>query len=295
MKHRNRAGHVALLSLREIFLIICAFLMIAPLVYMILCSFKSNVDLMNAPFSLHISWENVAANYNSVMKGTITTVTGIEYQMYTPFLTQVRNVVIVTFCALVFLIVCAVPFGYALGRRQFRGKSAFMIFIIFVQTVPLFGYLIAFYYLMDMLGFSNNLFGLGMVYAGVSMPGTIIFMRGFFVGFPGEIEEAAEVDGAGEFKRFVLIVLPMTKGIIMANVLVSFMGYWNEFGLASILLTDVDLKTISLNIMMTAASSTGMTYIFPLLVLSAVPVFILFTIFQKQITTGGLSMGSIKG
>ena len=298
MKYLNRrdaAKAISAKTVREIYLILTALIMLFPLVYMFISSGKSSQELANDPFLLRMSWENIRENYRMVFTGERLSPTGVAMKIYTPFFLQLRNVLIQVASALVFLVVCAVPIGYVLGRRNFKGKRAYLLFLIFIQTVPLFGYLIAFYVLMDAMGFTNNLIGTGLIFAGVSMPGAIIFLRGFFVSFPGEIEEAAEVDGAGEWKKFLWIIIPMARGIIVSIVLINFMGYWNEFGISSLLLTDPDLKTISINVMMTADAQNNQTYLFPLLVLSSVPTLLIFTLFQREITTGGLTMGSLKG
>ena len=292
----ERVRHIALRTLKELYLLVNAALMLFPLVYLIISSGKSSSELLLNPFGFPSSWSNFAANYASVITGEVELSGGLTIQMYTPFFTMLKNVVILTVCSLVFLIVCATPIGYAMGRRQFRGKTVYLLFVIFIQTVPLFGYLIAFYYLMDLMAFTDSLLGIALIYAGVSMPGAIIFMRGFFAGFPGEIEEAAEIDGAGEATCFFRIVVPMARGIIFAIVLVNFMGYWNEFAIANMLITNPSLRTISVNIMMTAdAGARYNTYTFALLTLSAIPTFLFFTIFQKGITSGGLTLGSLKG
>jgi N-acetylglucosamine transport system permease protein len=281
---------------RETVLIAAALSMVFPFVYMFVSSGKTGVDLINKPFAMLPSWVNLKANYASVFSGEIMRPSGLALKMFAPYLTMLKNTLILVVTALVFVIVGSVPIGYALGCREFRFKKAYMLFLVFIQAVPLFGYLIAFYFMMDMLGFSNNLIGIGMIYAGVSAPGTVIFFRGFYAGFPREIEEAAEVDGASEFRRFFTIVVPLSRGIIMSIILVSFMGYWNEFAIANILITKPDLKTIPVNVMLTSSvGSSALPYTFALLVLSAVPTLLFFTVFQKYITEGGLSLGSLKG
>ena len=292
---RKRAiAHVTLLTLRELYLILQAVLMIFPLVYLLLCSAKTSAAIAQSPFALPDSFSVFVENFRQAFTGQIVLAGNVSVQMYTPFLTMLKNTVILVLVALVFLVVCATPMGYVLGTRQFRGKNAVMFYVLFIQTVPLFGYLTAFYVLMDAIGFTNNLFAIGVIYAGVSMPSTILFMKGFYASFPREVEEAAEIDGAGEFRRFLMIVVPMSKGIVVSMVLVQFMGYWNEFAIVNLLVSQQNLRTIAINVMLTS-SSVYMTYTFALLVLSAVPTFVFFTVFQKRITQGGLSLGSIKG
>lgn len=295
MRYKRSTGATILLILREVYIVANALIMLFPLFYLIICAGKTSMQLVQSPFALPQGFDAYIKNFTSVFTGEIELVNGIKIQVYTPFLLLLKNVVIITAVGLLILVATAIPVGYALGRRQFKGKKAYMMFIILIQTVPLFGYLIAFYFCMDAIKMTNNLFGIGLIYAGVSMPTGILFMKGFFSDFPATVEEAAEIDGAGEAKRFFSIVMPMSKSVIAAIVLVQFMGYWNEFAIANLLITDPNLWTISIAIMHTDSSAIYITYAFALLLLSAVPTFIFFTSFQKGITRGGLSLGSLKG
>lgn len=294
LSRKRAAAHYTLITLREIYLILQAVFMLFPLVYLVLCSAKTSSAIAQSPFSLPDSFGVIVDNFRQALTGQIMLPGNIAIQMYTPFVTMLKNTVVLVVIALLFLVVCATPMGYVLGTRRFRGKNAVMFYVLFIQTVPLFGYLTAFYVLMDAIGFTNDLFAIGIIYAGVSMPSTILFMKGFYASFPKEVEEAAEIDGAGEFRRFMMIVVPMSKGIVISMILVQFMGYWNEFAIVNLLVSEQNLRTISINVMLTS-SSVYMTYTFALLVLSAVPTFVFFTVFQKRITQGGLSLGSIKG
>ena len=121
-------------------------------------------------------------------------------------------------------------------------------------------------------------------------------MQGFYKSFPSAIEEAALIDGCGEFKKFIYIVIPMSKGIIASMAVINFMGYWNEVGISSLMLNDMNLFTISIGVLSTN-TQTGLmnyAYVMALLVLSALPNMIFFTVFQRSITKG-VSLGGVKG
>ncbi len=297
MRYTSKAAaakHRALIGLREGYLILQIFLMMFPLVYLILCSMKSYEAIIQSPFSLPTGFSDMIANFKMAFSGNIEIAGGYLIPMYTPFFEMLTNTLYLVAIALIFMVVAATPMGYVMGARKFKGKEAVMLYVLFIQTVPLFGYLTSFFVLMDKISFTNNLTATGIIYAGVSIPGVILFMKGFYSSFPVEVEEAAMLDGANELQRFVLIVLPMSKGIIIALVLTQFMGYWNEFALVNLLVSEPELRTISINVMMTS-SSIYQTYTFALLVLSALPTLFFFTVFQKRITQGGIAVGSVKG
>jgi raffinose/stachyose/melibiose transport system permease protein len=152
------------------------------------------------------------------------------------------------------------------------------------------------YMFADKMNLTNDLLGIIPIYVAVSLPQCIVLMQGFYSSFPKAIEEAALLDGCTEFKKLLHIVLPMSKGQIAAMAVVNFMGYWNEVAIASLLLNDANLRTINIGVLMTNTQTGTMnySYVFALLVLSAVPNFIFFTLFQKKII-GGVSLGGVKG
>ena len=280
----------------NVFLAIVCLTMVLPLLYMLLCSTKSNEELLMEPFGLpHGGWRQIAENFSSVFSGNVL-VDGFEIKMFASFGDMLLNEVLIVGFALLFLLIAAVPMGYAMGRRKFFGKRGWMLFLLLMRTAPLFGYLMAFHFLAQLLGFTDNLPGIGIIYAAVSMPGAVILLSGFFANLPAAVEEAAEIDGAGEVKRFFSLIVPMSKNTIFAIVLINFMGYWNEYAIANLLITRMDFKTISVNLMMTASyqMSSYKAYSFALLVLSALPTLLFFTIFQRGIIKGNLTMGSLK-
>lgn len=295
MKRESKAAEsrrITLLVLRDIFLWIDVAILLFPLIYMILSSGKTQLELAQNPFGLPSSWAQFGENYGKVISGK-KNFSGIEVQIFTPYFAMIKNSAILTLLGLLFLVVGAAPIGYVLGARQFPGKRPIMLFVIFIQTVPLFGYLIAFYFLMDRWGMINNQVAIAMVYAAVSMPSTILYLKGFYTSFPKEVEEAAKLDGASELQRYFLVVIPNSISIIFALILVQFMGYWNEFALTNLLTDELSLKTISITLM--SVGDDDYNYTMALMVLSAIPMFIFFTVFQKQIVNSNVTMGAVKG
>lgn len=295
MKRESKAAEakrITLIVLKNIFIWLDVAVLLFPLIYMILASGKTQLELAQNPFGLPSSWTQFGENYSKVLSGK-KVFSGIEVQIFTPYFTMIKNSAILTILGLVFLVVGAAPIGYVLGVRQFPGKKLVMLFVIFIQTVPLFGYLIAFYFLMDRWGLVNSQLALAMVYASVSMPSTILYLKGFYASFPKEVEEAAKLDGANELQRYFMVVIPNSLSIIFALVLIQFMGYWNEFALTNLLTSDFSLRTISITLMSTG--DDDYSYTMALMVLSAIPMFIFFTAFQKQIVNSNVTVGSVKG
>lgn len=276
---------------REIFLWFNIVIMLFPLYFMTVSAMKDNAEFYNNPLGLPQNFaENLMNNLSMALTGKVGNL------QYTGFITMLINTVIVTMLTMVVMIFVACLAGYALGTRNFKGKGLFTAFILTIQIVPFFGYIMPMYIWSDGLNLTNSLLGLVPIYVAVSLPQCIVLMQGFYRSFPKSIEEAAVLDGCGELNKLFRIVIPMSKGQIGAMAVVNFMGYWNEVAIASLMLNDEALRTINVGVLMTN-TQTGMmnyAYVFALLLLSAFPNFLFFTIFQKKII-GGVSLGAVKG
>ena len=283
--------------LRELYLWINIFLMLFPLLFMIFSSLKTSGEFTGDPFGFPADFPGTfIENVKMVFSGK-TPIPGSIFTLdLTPFITMLGNTVLVTFGSLILMIFCSLLAGYAIAKKRFRGKKLFIIFVLIIQIVPFFGYITPMYLFATQLKLTNSLLGLIPQLVGVSLPSTIVLMQGFYKTFPTAVEEAALIDGCGEFKKFIHIVLPMSRGIIASMAVINFMGYWNEVGISSLMLNDLKLFTISVGILSTNTQTGTMNYayVMTLLTFSALPNLIFFTVFQKSITRG-ISLVSVKG
>ena len=272
-------------------------MMLFPLLFMIFSSLKTSGEFTGDPFGFPADFPGTfIENVKMVFSGK-TPIPGSIFTLdLTPFITMLGNTVLVTFGSLILMIFCSLLAGYAIAKKRFRGKKLFIIFVMIIQIVPFFGYITPMYLFATQLKLTNSLLGLIPQLVGVSLPSTIVLMQGFYKTFPTAVEEAALIDGCGEFKKFIHIVLPMSRGIIASMAVINFMGYWNEVGISSLMLNDLKLFTISVGILSTNTQTGTMNYayVMTLLTFSALPNLIFFTVFQKSITRG-ISLGSVKG
>lgn len=192
---------------RELYLWFNIFLMLFPLYFMVISSMKTNAEFYNSAFALPKEpWETLKANMTMAFTGKVG---GVQY---TGFGTMLFNTVFLSVVSLVVMVAVALLAGYAMGTRQFKGKALFTIFLLTIQTVPFFGYIMPMYLFVDKMELTNKLLGVVPVFVAVSLPSTIILMQGFFSSFPKAIEEAALIDGCGEVRKLFHIVIPMAKG-----------------------------------------------------------------------------------
>ncbi len=270
--------------------------MLFPLYFMFINAFKTDMEITLTPFKLPSGFQAIADNLADVFRGTITKNGKVRVTL-TPFLTMLKNSVVLTLVPMLLMLICSTLCAYALGRLKFKGKGIVVGLILLCQTVPYFGYMYPMFFELNFLGFINRIFGVVPVYVAVSLPSCIILMIGFFSTFPQAVEEAAVMDGCNEFKKFIMIVVPMSWGIIGSMAIINFMGYWNEFAICNLMLTSPENRTLNMGVFLTQSDLKGVTaknYVFALLVMSAIPNLLFFTAFQKTIING-ISLGSVKG
>jgi multiple sugar transport system permease protein len=274
---RLRTGAIA----SYLMLIVLALIYIYPFLISLAGSFKTDADATNHPLSLlPQTW---------------------SFSAYERLFTQVplplwaMNSMIVTICVTLGRVFLDSLAGYALSRLQFRGRAWIFAGLIGVMSVPNVVLLIPRFLIIKELGIYNT-------YAGMIVPllvdaAGIFIMKQFFESIPVSIEEAARIDGAGIFRTFWTIVLPMARPALITLFILSFQGSWNEFAHFIISRQSTDLNTLTTGVASLFSGQLGSGNQFPLklaaAVLMTIPVAVLFFIFQRRImsTTEGAEKG----
>jgi multiple sugar transport system permease protein len=132
--------------------------------------------------------------------------------------------------------------GYGFARFSFRIRSYLFMTIVLLMALPQQSVVVPLFQTMVTLGLINNYLSLVLVHSAWGLPWIILFMRNYFSTLPIEIEEAARVDGASDFKIFYKIVLPMALPALASVVVLQFMWVWNDFFLATIFIYDDSMK-----------------------------------------------------
>ena len=181
--------------------------------------------------------------------------------------------------------------GYALARLQFRGRSAIFALLIAVMAVPGVVLLIPKFLVIKSLGIYDS-------YPGMILPllvdaAGVFIMKNFFESIPVAVEEAARIDGAGPFRTFWSIILPMARPALMTIIILSFQGSWNELTHFIVSTQSPQLTTLTRGVASLASGQLSQGNQFPIKLAAAtlmtIPVAIMFLIFQKRImnTSGG--------
>jgi N,N'-diacetylchitobiose transport system permease protein len=210
------------------------------------------------------------------------------------FLTDLENSLIVTSSAVAAGLVIGFLGALAVARFRFYGRRALILIVLIVQMVPFLALLIPLYLMLNTLELTNTLPGVIIVYAVLVLPYTMWMLRGFIIGVPRELDEAALVDGCTRWQTFTRVILPLTAPGLVAASIYGFIQTWNEF----IIINTLNGQD-NWNLMAWLASNQtlrGTTW-GPLMAgatLTSLPVVVFFLIIQRNVATG-LTAGAVKG
>jgi N,N'-diacetylchitobiose transport system permease protein len=212
------------------------------------------------------------------------------------FWTDVKNAVIVVLIAVAIALVLAFFAAVALAKYRFTGSALFIVVVIGIQMLPQTGLVIPLYVVLARYHQVNKLSGLILVYLAFALPFCIWMLRGFIIGIPKELEEAAMVDGSTRLGAFIRILLPLVAPGLIAAAVFAFINSWNEYLFARTLLANGQTQTITvwLSYFYGGARAVDWGALMAASTLIAIPVVIFFMILQRKIAFG-LAAGAVKG
>jgi arabinogalactan oligomer / maltooligosaccharide transport system permease protein len=224
-----------------------------------------------------------------------TSILKLEVLAGSNFPVWIRNSAIVTSSTVVGAIALTLPAGYAFSRRKFRGQEGWMFSFLFPTMFPGVITIIPQFILFASLGLVNTYLGVIIPYMVGSLSLSVFIMKGAFDSIPRDIDEAAAIDGASEFRIFSRILVPLTLPSIATIGLWAFMGSYLDWALANVMLHNDSLWTLPLALYdFLQPNYTYYGSFAAMALVMAVPVFVVFMIFQKYLITG-LTAGAIKG
>ena len=190
---------------------------------------------------------------------------------------------------------CGIPSAYALSRMKFKGKTAFLGFVIVSQMFAPVVLVIGIYKVMAVLGFTDSIVGLIFVNAAFNQAFTIWLLRGTFMSISPEMEQAATIDGCTRIQALIRILLPVAAPGIVTTLIFIFINAWNEYTVALTLISTDTSKplTVGINIF-NGYNMIEWQYLFAASLFAILPVVILFMGIEKNLTSG-LTAGGVKG
>ena len=269
----------------HIALAVWGIMVIAPLIWVILASFKSNTEIFtHPPFSLpsQVSFESYRTAWTEAHVGRY-------------FFNSVFVVAISTAGTMLFGSMAA----YVLARYKFVGNRAIYYLFVSGLAFPVFLALVPLFLILQNLGLLNTYTGLILVYIAYSLPFTVFFMTAFFKTLPNQIAEAAIVDGASHTRLFFQVMLPMARSGLVSITIFNIVGQWNQYLLPVAIMQGqgAEQKWVLTqgiaNISVSAGYQANWAALFAALTLSILPMIIVYAFFQRQIQSG-LTAGATK-
>ncbi len=208
---------------------------------------------------------------------------------------QFLNSIIVSTATTILGLLLATTAGYAFSRFRFPGRDSGMKLFLVSQMFPGVVMAIPLYILLDTLGLLNSLSGLVLVYSITAIPFCVWMLKGYFDTIPKDLEEAALIDGASQWRIFISVILPLARPAMVVTALFSFMTAWNEFILAATFMGKETSFTMPVVLQQYVGSyNTEWGFFAAGAIIVSLPVMLLFFFLQKHLI-GGLTAGGVKG
>lgn len=271
-------------SLRAIIGILVAFwvlVAVTPFFYMVMTSLKQQKELFTSGmFALPQSF--YTGNFREILtKGS--------------FFRYLGNSVFVVGLSLLLALAVSALAAYPLARFVFRGSKALYLLILAGMAIPLHATLIPVFLMSKSVGIYDTHWALIGPYVAFNTPMSAFILTGFMKTIPGELEEAAEIDGCGKIRTFFSVILPLSVPGLATLAIYNSVMMWNEFIFALVLTQSVSVRTLPLSIWEYQGQySANQTMIMAALTLSALPMVIAFIIGQDKLIKGMMA-GAVKG
>jgi N-acetylglucosamine transport system permease protein len=265
----------------HVLLIIWSLLVVLPLLWVLISSFKTTDEVLGNPLTWphHFDWHN----YVNAWTGS-----GVGRYFV--------NTVIVVGCALVIVMILGAMCSYVLARFRFFGNRFIYYLMLAGLTFPVFLAIVPLFFILKNVDLLNTLPGLILTYVAFALPFTVFFLHAFFKRLPYDVYEAAQVDGAGEWRTFFQVMLPMARPGMASVAIFNFLGLWNQF------LLPIALNTQTSNYVLTqgmaefesqAGYAVDFGALFAAVVITVAPVLVVYIIFQRQLR-GSVVAGALK-
>jgi len=257
--------------LRTAFLLAMTFVVLAPVLWFVLSSFKDATDLgARPPKILPTRW--AFENYTEA------------FEMYNYMRYFTNSVFVTTFATLLTLLINSMA-AYAFAKYNFRGRDGLFVMTLAMIMIPLQVILIPMYLVVSSLGLVNTYWG--MIIPAAATPTGVFIIRQYMLTIPDELIEAARIDGAGEFRIFARIVLPLCRPALAVVAIFSILWRWNDFLWPLLIAQKEELYTLPVALaLLNGQLVVPYNIVLAMSVMSIIPVLFMFVFMQRQIVQG---------
>jgi N-acetylglucosamine transport system permease protein len=280
-KVQRTGGDMAFAGVSHALLIVWSVIVIVPFLWTLMSSFKTTSQILSSPFSLPdtLHWENYVSAWNTA---------GIGRFFF--------NTIIVVGSALVLVMVLGAMLAYVLARFRFPGNKVIYNVMLAALTFPVFLAIVPLFFILQNMHILNTLPGLIIVYVAFALPFTMFFLYAFFKQLPQDVYEAAIVDGAGEWRTFFQVMLPMATPGMASVAILNFLGLWNQYLLPVVLNSKKENNVLSqgmANFASQAGYDVNFGALFAAAVITILPVLVVYVLFQSRLQ-GSVSQGTFR-
>jgi len=254
-----------------------------PVFWLFMSSFKPSLEVRAKIFALPRSLYLENYNFAAFNKMNIT------LHIY------LKNSIVVAAFSLTFLTIVSVLAAYGIAKLKVIGKNIFIVAFLGLMGVPVHGLMIPIFYFFVRLHLLDNVIGLILPYTAFNVPFAVLILQSYFRQFPDDLIDAARIDGCSKRMTLFQVVIPISLGAISSVCILNFIGIWNEFLFALVMMRDNAAKTLPVGLMgFKGRYVVQWGPMMAALVIAIIPTIIFYFIFHRNLMKG-ISVGAIKG
>ncbi len=262
------------------FLAIYAVIILVPMLFIVISSFKTNAEIFNSPWRLPARFD--LYTYLDVF---------VHYSVYRYFINSLYYST-VTVAATVVL--CAMG-AYGIARLKWKLAGATKAYVLLGLMVPVHSMIVPLYIMMSRIGMQNPRFSVILIYVAFALPTSLFIFTAYLSEIPRDLEEAAVLDGCSIFEAFRRIIVPLMQPAIATVAIFTFLGAWNDFFVGLIFINADKYWTIQLGVSkFQGAFSVRYSYLLAAVVVALLPTVIVYLFMNRRIIAG-ITAGAVKG
>jgi multiple sugar transport system permease protein len=257
-----------------------AFLFVVPLFWLLTCSFKQPSEL----FAVPVQWLPKTFDFKNYTR----------MFSYFPFMRYLKNTLIIVFFNIMGSTASSAVVAYGFSRLRWKGRDQVFVLVLVSMILPFQVVMVPLFLMFQKIGWIGTFLPLTLT-CFFGNPFYIFLMRQFFLSLPEELNEAARIDGSGEFRTFFQIAMPLSLPVLATVAIFSFLRSWNDFIGPLIFLANDKLYTLAIGAQLIRSRlQPNWEILMPLGVVMVLPVLVIFFLMQKYFIQG-IAMSGIKG
>lgn len=263
--------------------VIIFIILLFPIYWIFVTSIKTEQEIFQIPPTFWPHKLNLSSYAAQLENG--------DFNMFHSF----GNSLFISTGAMIISIILAVPASYGIARYQFKGKKIIILVFLVTQMLPVSVLLTPLFIMFRNMHLYNSLFSAVLSDATIGIPFSILILKNYFASIPGELEEAAYIDGCSRFSAFLKILIPIAKpGVIVCGVF-SFLYAWGDLAYGMTFITDQQRRPITAGIFnFMGQYGTKWSYLSAYAIVTIIPVALIFIFMQRYIISG-MTSGAVKG